>query len=169
MISNTQYSPLNNSPGASSSHLSQSPHINTMVSSISETNYNSPPRGLDLIWPNWPMSLTGPELLRHLWVNASPCIYVSLTGEYRLYRSVDVFFVFHPHAHRLFHGPTFMHSLSLSPSHPKFPAEPVLHAICAVGSLYTAAVTSPPPPNFDEVAPGKQDSARLIVISECIP
>jgi hypothetical protein len=46
-----------------------------------------------------------------------------------------------------------MNSLSFPPSHPKFPSLPVLHAICAIGSLYTAAVTSPPHPNFDEVSP----------------
>lgn len=44
-----------------------------------------------------------------------------------------------------------MSTLSLPPTHPKFPAAPVLHAICAMGSLYTAAVTSPPLPNFDQV------------------
>jgi hypothetical protein len=67
---------------------------------------------------------------------------------------VDAFFVFHPHANRLLHCSSFMSSLSLPPSHPKFPAAPVLHAICAIGSLYTAAVTSPPLPNFAEVEPG---------------
>lgn len=67
---------------------------------------------------------------------------------------VDVFFTFHPHAGRLFHMPSFMNSLSLPPTHPKFPSLPVLHAICAIGSLYTAAVTSPPLPNYDEVSPG---------------
>lgn len=88
--------------------------------------------GLDVIWPNWPPNLPGPELLRHL---------------------VEVFFVFHPHANRLFHAQSFMSTLALPPSHPKFPSAPVLHAICAIGSLYTAAVTSPPLPNFSEVAP----------------
>ncbi|KAG6381301.1 hypothetical protein JVT61DRAFT_5707 [Boletus reticuloceps] len=34
---------------------------------------------------------------------------------------------------------TFLTSLSLPPDHPDFPSPPVLHAICAVGSLYTAA------------------------------
>ncbi|KAF8078522.1 hypothetical protein FPV67DRAFT_1557832 [Lyophyllum atratum] len=66
---------------------------------------------------------------------------------------VEVFFVFHPHAHRLFHGPSFMSTLSLPPSHPKFPSSPVLHAICAIGSLYTAAVTSPPLPDFQQSSP----------------
>jgi hypothetical protein len=70
--------------------------------------------------------------------------------------SVEVFFVFHPHANRLFHSTNFMGTLALPPSHPKFPSTPVLHAICAIGSLYTAAVTSPPLPNFTEVAPGKK-------------
>lgn len=47
-----------------------------------------------------------------------------------------------------------MTSLLLPPSHPKFPAPPILHAICAVASLYTAAVTSPPFPDFAKVDPG---------------
>ncbi|KAF8898638.1 hypothetical protein BD779DRAFT_1607387 [Infundibulicybe gibba] len=73
---------------------------------------------------------------------------------------VDIFFLFHPHAHRLFHSPSFLSSLALPPTHPKFPSTPVLHAICAIGSLYTAAVTSPPLPNFAEVAPDEIFSQR---------
>ncbi|KAF9473114.1 hypothetical protein BDN70DRAFT_886156 [Pholiota conissans] len=119
------------SRGSSGSHPSQSPPqlANASLSTISDNlgTYTS-----DIMWPNWPPSLPSPELLRHL---------------------VDVFFVFHPHANRLFHFPSFMNSLVLPPSHPKFPSLPVLHAICAIGSLYTAAVTSPPLPNFDEVSP----------------
>ncbi|KAF5313234.1 hypothetical protein D9619_003267 [Psilocybe cf. subviscida] len=115
--------------GSSGSHLSESPpqHASTSLGDNTLSTYGS-----DLIWPNWPPTLPSPEILRHL---------------------VDVFFVFHPHATRIFHPPTFMNSLSFPPSHPKFPSLPVLHAICAIGSLYTAAVTSPPHPNFDEVAP----------------
>jgi len=63
-----------------------------------------------------------------------------------------MFFVSHPHATRLFHAPSFIASLSLPPTHPKFPIPPVLHAICAVSTLYTAAVSSPPLPNYSEVA-----------------
>ncbi|RDB28416.1 hypothetical protein Hypma_015426 [Hypsizygus marmoreus] len=91
-----------------------------------------PSYGLDMIWPNWPANLPEPQLLRHL---------------------VEVFFVFHPHANRLLHAPSFMQTLTLPPIHPKFPSTPVLHAICAIGSLYTAAVTSPPLPNFMESPP----------------
>ncbi|PPQ85887.1 hypothetical protein CVT25_015829 [Psilocybe cyanescens] len=115
------------------SHLSQSPPQHARIAQTSfshatdSTSYRS-----DVMWPNWPPSLPDPELLRHL---------------------IDVFFVFHPHASRMFHAPSFMHSISLPPNHPKFPSLPVLHAICAIGSLYTAAVTSPPLPNFDEISP----------------
>lgn len=87
--------------------------------------------GLDLLWPNYPPGLPNLDLLRHL---------------------VEVFFVFHPHANRVLHYPSFMASLLLSPSHPRFPVPPILHAICALGSLYTSAVSSPPLPNFSEVA-----------------
>lgn len=47
-----------------------------------------------------------------------------------------------------------MATLTLPPTHPRFPTAPVLHAICAVGSLYTGMVTSPPLPNLAEVQPG---------------
>ncbi|KIK71105.1 hypothetical protein GYMLUDRAFT_33231 [Collybiopsis luxurians FD-317 M1] len=87
---------------------------------------------MDVSWTHWPNDLPGPELLRHL---------------------VDVFFTFHPHAGQLFHAPTFMTFLTLPPNHPKFPATPVLHAICAVGASYTSAVTCAPPPDFDKIAP----------------
>ncbi|KAH9486839.1 hypothetical protein JR316_0000904 [Psilocybe cubensis] len=115
------------------SHLSQSPPQLSRIAatSFSHSNDTTSYRS-DVMWPNWPPSLPEPELLRHL---------------------IDVFFVFHPHAGRMFHPPTFMHSISLPPNHPKFPSLPVLHAICAIGSLYTAAVTSPPLPNFDEISP----------------
>ncbi|EGO03916.1 hypothetical protein SERLA73DRAFT_84116 [Serpula lacrymans var. lacrymans S7.3] len=76
----------------------------------------------DVYWPHWPPHLPRPDLLRHL---------------------VETFFACHPLASRLFHVPTFMTALSLPPDHPKFPISPVLHAICAVSGIYTAAVTSP--------------------------
>ena len=88
--------------------------------------------GLEIFWPNYPPGVPNPELLHHL---------------------VDAFFMFHPHAKRVIHYPSFMAALVLSPSHPKFPSASVLHAICAVGSLYTSAVTSPPVPNFVSESP----------------
>lgn len=48
------------------------------------------------------------------------------------------------HANRLFHAKTFMASISVPPSHPKFPPTFLLHAICAISTLYTAEVSSPP-------------------------
>ena len=56
--------------------------------------------------------------------------------------SVEAFFTYHIHASRLFHMPTFMASLELLPTDPRFPSTAVLHAMCAVGSLYSAAVPS---------------------------
>ncbi|KAG2044739.1 hypothetical protein BDR03DRAFT_848081 [Suillus americanus] len=72
----------------------------------------------NVIWPHWPVNLPHPELIRHL---------------------VDMFFLFHPHASRLFHRGTFIASLSYPPDHPDFPIAPVIHAICAVSAIYTAA------------------------------
>lgn len=111
---------------------SQSPFPSSQPSSANHAPTPSNSFVLDVMWPNWPLNLPGPELLRHL---------------------VDVFFTFHPHANRLFHAPTFMNSMSYGPNHPRFPCTAILHAICAIGSLYTGAVTSPPLPDFDKIAP----------------
>jgi hypothetical protein len=109
--------------------------------------------GMDLAVANWPSELPPPDVLKHLLV-ASMVFFELLSNSYFVYR-VEVFFLFHTHAARLFHTGTFMACLALPPAHPKFPATPVLHAICALGSLYTAAVTSPPQLDFDELSPGK--------------
>ena len=45
------------------------------------------------------------------------------------------------HAHRMFHSTSFLASLELLPTDPRFPNPAVLHAMCAVGSLYTATPT----------------------------
>ncbi|KAJ7631110.1 hypothetical protein FB45DRAFT_990906 [Roridomyces roridus] len=112
--------------------LTESPPLDFISPAVLGTPGGSPrsATGLEMVWPHYPPGLPNAELLRHL---------------------VEVFFVFHPHANRVLHYPSFMASLTLSPSHPKFPATPILHAICAIGSLYTAAVSSPPLPNFAEV------------------
>jgi hypothetical protein len=60
---------------------------------------------------------------------------------------VEAFFAFHPHAGRLFEASSFVATLNLPPNHPDFPPPCVLHAICAVGSLYTMAVLPTPPPD----------------------
>ncbi|KAI0051666.1 hypothetical protein FA95DRAFT_1511617 [Auriscalpium vulgare] len=122
-------SPSDPSPSALASNISSSPTIQIdSGASMPSTDQFS----YDVFWPSWPPDLPLPNMLRHL---------------------VEVFFAFHPHAGRLFHGPTFMASLSLPPSHPKFPPTSVLHAICAVGSLYTVAV-SPTPEIVKDMAPG---------------
>lgn len=54
--------------------------------------------------------------------------------------SVESFFACHMHATRLFHAPTFLASLDLLPTDPRFPHVAILHAMCAVGSLYTGNV-----------------------------
>ncbi|KAG2350468.1 hypothetical protein BDR05DRAFT_954566 [Suillus weaverae] len=77
-----------------------------------------PSSSMDVIWSHWSANLPHPELIRHL---------------------VDMFFLFHPHASRLFHRGTFIASLSYPPDHPDFPIAPILHAICAVSAIYTAA------------------------------
>ncbi|KAI0068330.1 hypothetical protein BV25DRAFT_563442 [Artomyces pyxidatus] len=114
-------------------HTSATPNVvhSPPIQIISGTQIPQDQYNYDVFWPSWPQDLPLPNLLRHL---------------------VEVFFAFHPHAGRLFHGPTFMTSLQLPPSHPKFPSVSVLHAICALGSLYTVAV-SPTPDPVKDMAP----------------
>ncbi|KAE9411008.1 hypothetical protein BT96DRAFT_846815 [Gymnopus androsaceus JB14] len=121
-----KHSPQNGSP-ASSNHDKDSGFDSESESSSTPTLFQ--PVGAVVSRNKWSTDLPEPDLLRHL---------------------VDAFFTFSPHGRQLFHFPTFMTSLSLPPNHPKFPAIPVLHAICAVGSAYTSVVTPPPPIDFDK-------------------
>lgn len=57
---------------------------------------------------------------------------------------MQAFFAFYMYAGRLFHGPTFMSRLDLHPNDPRFPTPCLLHAMCAIGSLYTAEITATP-------------------------
>jgi hypothetical protein len=72
-----------------------------------------------ILWPNWPERLPSPPILNHL---------------------VETFFACHPHANRLLHRSTFMASLRLPPNHQDFPSLSLLHAICALASLWSPAV-----------------------------
>ncbi|KAF7307007.1 Eukaryotic translation initiation factor 3 subunit H [Mycena indigotica] len=130
---------LGNDIDIMASALSQTPPFELPVLASSSDGSPKSGTGLEMIWPNYPPGIPNPELLRHL---------------------VEVFFVFHPHAKRVVHYPSFMAALSLSPSHPKFPIASILHAICAVGALYTAAVTSPPLPDFSAESPDEIFSQR---------
>ncbi|RDX50427.1 hypothetical protein OH76DRAFT_1402463 [Lentinus brumalis] len=78
---------------------------------------------MDMMTPGWPRHLPNLSTLRHL---------------------VEAYFNFTPLAGRMFHAPTFLASLSLPPTHPKFPLPATLHAMCAMGSMYTAAITHMP-------------------------
>lgn len=144
-----------------SSHLSlSSPQLlHANVTPISEQT-SSPP-GLEMILTTRPSSLPSPELLRHLYVEL--CVTFLAANTQCTIDRVDVFFKFHPHAGRLFHAASFMNSLSLPSTHPRFPSIPVLHAICAIGSFYTAAVTSPPLPDFTQVSPGRHSSLLALI------
>ncbi|KAJ8084117.1 hypothetical protein PM082_002884 [Marasmius tenuissimus] len=83
-----------------------------------------------MFFSNWPPHLPEPALLHYL---------------------VELLFLYHPHTSQLLHKPTFMASLVLPPDHPKFPATPVLHAICALASAYTGIVTSAPAVDYTKV------------------
>ncbi|EKM56896.1 uncharacterized protein PHACADRAFT_91537 [Phanerochaete carnosa HHB-10118-sp] len=59
------------------------------------------------------------------------------------------------HAGRLFHGPTFLSALDLPPTDPRFPQPVILHAMCAIGSMYTADI-APTPVHTGQYFPGKR-------------
>ncbi|KAI9060603.1 hypothetical protein FKP32DRAFT_1577873 [Trametes sanguinea] len=85
--------------------------------------------GMELMVPAWPKNLpTNPFL---------PYAHTSI-------HRVEAFFTFTPNATRMFHVPTFLASLTLPPTHPKFPMPAILHAMCALGSMYTASVDATP-------------------------
>lgn len=53
-----------------------------------------------------------------------------------------------------------MASIDLPPTHPNFPSPAIIHAICAVGSLYTVAVPPTPPPE-KSMGPDMSEDAHL--------
>ncbi|KAG8882849.1 hypothetical protein FRB97_007673 [Tulasnella sp. 331] len=77
----------------------------------------------------WPENLPPPELLHHL---------------------AETVFNAVPLAVRVLHRPTFMASLGLPPNSPRFPPVWLLHAICALASLYTPIVTDIGEINLDD-------------------
>ncbi|KAF7794076.1 hypothetical protein EIP86_005206 [Pleurotus ostreatoroseus] len=75
------------------------------------------------------------------------------------------------HAGRMFHGPTFLASLDLNPQDPRFPFSAILHAMCAVGSLYTADIPQPPIQRRIQLplaAPGT-GNGQFFIIDELFP
>ena len=76
---------------------------------------------------------------------------------------VESFFAFHPHANRLFHQATFMTNLCYPPTHPNFPSAGVLHAMCAVGSQYTAVISQTETPGK-----GLMPASKLIPASDIV-
>ncbi|KAF9069143.1 Prephenate dehydratase-domain-containing protein [Rhodocollybia butyracea] len=139
--SNVLMSPQNGSPASSHHDSGFGSESDSRSSGSTPALVHAPLSmpSMDVTWTHWPVDLPGPDLLRHL---------------------VEAFFTFNPHASQLFHAPTFMTSLNLPSNHPKFPAVPVLHAICAIASSYTTAVTSPPPADFEKIATDEMFTAR---------
>ncbi|PSR81917.1 hypothetical protein PHLCEN_2v6212 [Hermanssonia centrifuga] len=95
--------------------VSMSPHSASGLGSVS----TSDDAGMSLLYLSWPANLPDITVTRHL---------------------INAFFTHHIHASRLFHPSSFFGSLDLHPTDPKFPCSAVLHAMCAVGSIYTALV-----------------------------
>ncbi|KAG8813066.1 hypothetical protein FRC19_002689 [Serendipita sp. 401] len=107
-------------------HHQQSPYTPL---SMGMDNPNPNPNTNTLLYPNWPTRLPSPALLHHL---------------------VEIFFTCHPHAQRLLHRPRFFASLTLPPTHPDFPSLSLLHAICALASLWSPLVEREGMPDLNE-------------------
>ncbi|KAI0307712.1 hypothetical protein B0F90DRAFT_1676459 [Multifurca ochricompacta] len=141
---NVNFTGLSASPKSFISSVENHPELVAIPTAASEVqsaaaSFLSPGLGYDVFWPGWPRDLPSPGLVRHL---------------------VEAFFGFHPHAGRLFHVSTFVSALNLPPTHPNFPSRALLHAICAVGSLYTMAVFPTPPPD-KSMAAGRSEGAGI--------
>ncbi|KAG9314447.1 hypothetical protein JVU11DRAFT_5244 [Chiua virens] len=125
----------------SASYVSSSiPNGNSSVFETFEEGFlGGIPAELDILWPRWPQHLPRPDLFRYI---------------------VDAFFAFHPHATRLLNMSTFLTALSLPSDHPDFPSPPLLHAICAAGSLYTVANRQQPVSSTPDFAEQQARHAR---------
>ncbi|KAL1408021.1 hypothetical protein Q8F55_004818 [Vanrija albida] len=71
--------------------------------------------GLELVWPDWPVDLPSQDVVEHV---------------------MHVFWDRVPTLPKMFHRATLFSNLQLPPSHPKFPATSLLHAILAVTASY---------------------------------
>ena len=114
--------------------LMGSPPFDTLSHGLEHAGHQAYPKswGLDVTDPSWPRNLPNVSLLRQLSV---PFLYSMI--HWTNCRRIEAFFTFTPLAERLFHKPSFMNLLSLPTTHLKFPAPAILHAMCALGSMYT--------------------------------
>ncbi|KAK4685111.1 hypothetical protein P7C73_g5047, partial [Tremellales sp. Uapishka_1] len=69
----------------------------------------------DLMWPDWPRDLPTPEVVQY---------------------AIGIFFEKVPTVPKMIHKATFLQDLQFPPSHSRFPAIPLLHAILAITSSY---------------------------------
>ncbi|KAG9038131.1 hypothetical protein FRB95_002571 [Tulasnella sp. JGI-2019a] len=100
-----------------------------LLDTLKQSPTTSPPEHGALSTEIWPINIPPPELLYHL---------------------VDTVLTSVPLANRIIHRPTFMANLEKPPSSLDFPHVNLLHAICALASLYTPIVTDVNP--FDPEA-----------------
>ncbi|GJE87922.1 Zn(II)2Cys6 transcription factor [Phanerochaete sordida] len=70
-----------------------------------------------LLFLSWPVNLPDPMTTKHL---------------------IQAFFTHWIHATRMFNAPQFLTSMNLHPTDPGFPRPAVLHAMCALGSMFTS-------------------------------
>ncbi|KAG8987392.1 hypothetical protein FRB93_004852 [Tulasnella sp. JGI-2019a] len=101
--------------------LPTDPQIITYDNDLAPPTPDQPNNGpMTLSTAAWPPNIPAPELLHHLVETVFSCV---------------------PLASRLIHRPTFLANLQKPPTSVDFPHVNILHAICALASLYTPIVT----------------------------
>ncbi|KAG8996146.1 hypothetical protein FRB94_008536 [Tulasnella sp. JGI-2019a] len=122
----------------SGSDFGRSPTFPLFDSQISSPLTSPMPEVKTLSTEIWPINIPPPELLHHLVETVLACV---------------------PLANRIIHRPTFMANLAKPPSSLDFPHVNLLHAICALASLYTPIVTDVNP--FDPEAAMHEGGAAV--------
>lgn len=110
------------------------------ASNMSTFDASLPDSLLQLLYPGWSSDLPNPTLVKSLCVlyfEADSCARGTSSGLFaRLRIQLDCLA-------GLINRSKFMTSLSLPPSHPRFPSTALLHAICGIACLYMTATSDP--------------------------
>lgn len=99
------------------------------------------PPSTHLLDPNEEMPHHGSPGLLEVTLNIWP---LNIPPPATLFHLVEIFFSSVPLAGRLIHKPTFISNLRQVPTSPEFPHAALLHAICAMASIYSPVITQPP-------------------------
>ncbi|QRV76955.1 Fungal specific transcription factor domain [Ceratobasidium sp. AG-Ba] len=131
---------------------------NALFSQISQLPCSAPSSILDSVWATNPQFNSVPhDIGSYGFVqlrtenHTPPELPLDLPSMDLVYSLVDVFFSHWGFARMFIHMPTFKQRLRLSPADPNFPSVALLHAICAMGSVYLPQPGGP----AEEIRPGE--------------